>query len=160
VDEKSHRGKTSHRQREHERTYCTLSLYLNQQNLIFLVTPVPYQQYCFFYIVFQEIPVVKIERQKVPSTRTDSFSMTEYELPLDSRWEFSRECLQLGKTLGEGAFGKVVRAEAHGILYEDVTSTVAVKMLKGNDKDTASHLPHRRTTTVYWPHFHCQPASN
>lgn len=75
---------------------------------------------------------MKIERHKAPSTRTDSYSMTEYELPLDSRWEISREALQLGKTLGEGAFGKVVRAEAHGILDEKVTSTVAVKMLKGN----------------------------
>ena len=37
----------------------------------------------------------------------------------------------LGKTLGQGAFGRVVKAEAFGITdYETVTS-VAVKMLKG-----------------------------
>lgn len=78
------------------------------------------------------MPVVKIERQKALSTRSDSLSMTEYELPLDTKWEFPRMYLQLGKSLGEGAFGKVVKAEAYGIITENVTSTVAVKMLKGN----------------------------
>lgn len=77
------------------------------------------------------MPVVKIERQKAQSVRTDSFSMSEYELPLDVDWEFPREHLQLGKSLGEGAFGKVVKAEAYGILQTKVTTTVAVKMLKG-----------------------------
>lgn len=39
----------------------------------------------------------------------------------------------LGKPLGEGCFGQVVRAEAFGMdpAQPDQTSTVAVKMLKG-----------------------------
>lgn len=39
----------------------------------------------------------------------------------------------LGKPLGEGCFGQVVRAEAVGMdpAQPDQTSTVAVKMLKG-----------------------------
>lgn len=39
----------------------------------------------------------------------------------------------LGKPLGEGCFGQVVRAEALGMdpSQPDQTSTVAVKMLKG-----------------------------
>lgn len=77
------------------------------------------------------MPIVKIERQKASSVRNDSFSMTEYELPIDPEWEFPRMNLQFGKSLGEGAFGKVVKAEACGILQTDVTTTVAVKMLKG-----------------------------
>ncbi|KAL6968809.1 Fibroblast growth factor receptor 4 [Sarracenia purpurea var. burkii] len=82
------------------------------------------------------VDVVKIERQKAQSVRTDSFSMTEYELPVDSDWEFPREHLQLGKSLGEGAFGKVVKAEAFGILQPNITTTVAVKMLKEQPTDT------------------------
>lgn len=42
--------------------------------------------------------------------------------------------LVLGKPLGEGCFGQVVRAEAYGIDRDqpDRAVTVAVKMLKGN----------------------------
>jgi len=77
------------------------------------------------------MPVVKIEKQKSKYTKLDQVCMSEYELPLDPCWEFSRDNLSLGKTLGEGAFGKVLRGEADGILCENVMSTVAVKMLKG-----------------------------
>ena len=80
---------------------------------------------------FQKAPVVKIEKQKASGNRSDSFFMSEYELPLDVDWEFPRENLKLGKSLGEGNFGKVVMAEALSISQENVTSTVAVKMLKG-----------------------------
>ncbi|KAL7985886.1 hypothetical protein Chor_011052 [Crotalus horridus] len=65
----------------------------------------------------------------------------EVELPLDSKWEFPRDRLVLGKPLGEGCFGQVVRAEAYGIDPErpERPLTVAVKMLKDNatDKDLA-----------------------
>jgi len=77
------------------------------------------------------MPVVKIEKQKSKYTKLDQACLSEYELPLDPCWEFSRENLSLGKTLGEGAFGKVLRGEADGVLCDHVTTTVAVKMLKG-----------------------------
>lgn len=57
--------------------------------------------------------------------------MYEYKLPLDPVWEFSREKLSLGKSLGEGAFGKVVQGDANGILRKNETTTVGVKMLNG-----------------------------
>lgn len=41
-----------------------------------------------------------------------------------------RVCVHAGKTLGSGAFGKVVRATAYGLCSADTVSTVAVKMLK------------------------------
>ncbi|KAI6076876.1 hypothetical protein LUU34_00450100 [Aix galericulata] len=67
--------------------------------------------------------------------------VVELDLPLDSKWEFPRDKLVLGKPLGEGCFGQVVRAEAYGIDRErpDRAVTVAVKMLKDNatDKDLA-----------------------
>ncbi|KAL4112399.1 hypothetical protein QTP88_016198 [Uroleucon formosanum] len=82
------------------------------------------------------MPVVKIEKQKSKYTKLDQACMSEYELPLDPCWEFSRDNLSLGKTLGEGAFGKVLRGEANGILCENVMHTVAVKMLKDGHTDT------------------------
>uniref|UniRef100_A0A672J9M1 Fibroblast growth factor receptor n=1 Tax=Salarias fasciatus TaxID=181472 RepID=A0A672J9M1_SALFA len=65
----------------------------------------------------------------------------EFELPFDPDWEFPRENLTLGKPLGEGCFGQVVRADAYGINKEcpEQATTVAVKMLKDDatDKDLA-----------------------
>ncbi|XP_010122484.1 PREDICTED: LOW QUALITY PROTEIN: fibroblast growth factor receptor 4-like, partial [Chlamydotis macqueenii] len=67
--------------------------------------------------------------------------VVELDLPLDAKWEFPRDKLVLGKPLGEGCFGQVVRAEAYGIDRDqpDRAVTVAVKMLKDNatDKDLA-----------------------
>ncbi len=43
--------------------------------------------------------------------------------------------LTLGKTIGEGAFGRVVMGEAVGICNSERTTKVAVKMLKVNATD-------------------------
>jgi len=40
--------------------------------------------------------------------------------------------LTIGKLLGEGAFGRALKAEAVGIGNTAGTTTVAVKMLKGD----------------------------
>ncbi|XP_012974796.1 LOW QUALITY PROTEIN: fibroblast growth factor receptor 4 [Mesocricetus auratus] len=63
--------------------------------------------------------------------------LVSLDLPLDPLWEFPRDRLVLGKPLGEGCFGQVVRAEAFGMdpSQPDQTSTVAVKMLKDNASD-------------------------
>ncbi|XP_048715712.2 macrophage colony-stimulating factor 1 receptor isoform X2 [Caretta caretta] len=52
------------------------------------------------------------------------------QLPYNEKWEFPRNNLQFGKTLGAGAFGKVVEATAIGLGKEDTVLKVAVKMLK------------------------------
>ena len=46
-------------------------------------------------------------------------------------WEFPRDRLRFGKTLGRGAFGKVVQATAFDLEKSSSCKTVAVKMLKG-----------------------------
>ncbi|XP_037530979.1 mast/stem cell growth factor receptor kita [Nematolebias whitei] len=54
------------------------------------------------------------------------------QLPYDHQWEFPRNNLRFGKTLGSGAFGKVVEATAYGLSTADSVMTVAVKMLKSS----------------------------
>ncbi|CAH2095154.1 unnamed protein product [Euphydryas editha] len=84
------------------------------------------------------MPVVKIEKQKlsqVQSNTCDSMMMSEYELPVDIDWEVPRESLCIGQILGEGEFGKVVKAECIGILKPGLQSVVAVKMLKEGHTD-------------------------
>ncbi|RZF38825.1 hypothetical protein LSTR_LSTR000528 [Laodelphax striatellus] len=57
-------------------------------------------------------------------------------LPYNLKYEFPRDKLKLGKQLGSGAFGVVLKAEADGIIEKDVVTTVAVKMLKQNVDNT------------------------
>ncbi|XP_045205164.2 vascular endothelial growth factor receptor 1-like isoform X2 [Mercenaria mercenaria] len=51
-------------------------------------------------------------------------------IPYDAKWEFPKERLRLGMILGQGAFGRVVKAEAIGIVDHVDVLSVAVKMVK------------------------------
>ncbi|XP_066998855.2 platelet-derived growth factor receptor alpha [Anabrus simplex] len=53
-------------------------------------------------------------------------------LPYNKQWEFPKEKLKLGKQLGAGAFGLVIKAQAEGIIEGEPVTTVAVKMVKRN----------------------------
>lgn len=59
-------------------------------------------------------------------------SVDSFKIPEDPKWEFPRKSLVLGKTLGEGEFGKVVKATAFRLKGRAGYTTVAVKMLKEN----------------------------
>lgn len=59
-------------------------------------------------------------------------SVDAFKIPEDPKWEFPRKNLVLGKTLGEGEFGKVVEATAFQLKDKAGYMTVAVKMLKEN----------------------------
>ncbi|CAL1530864.1 unnamed protein product [Lymnaea stagnalis] len=57
-------------------------------------------------------------------------------LPYDAKWEFPKDRLRLGMILGQGAFGRVMKAEAIGINSGEDVTVVAVKMVKDcTDKD-------------------------
>nr|XP_027791631.1 vascular endothelial growth factor receptor kdr-like [Marmota flaviventris] len=84
----------------------------------------------------------KLRKPSVSEIKTSYLSIIvdPREMPLDqqcdrlpyddSKWEFPRARLQLGKILGHGAFGKVIEACAFGIDKASTCKTVAVKMLK------------------------------
>uniref|UniRef100_A0A669R6Q3 receptor protein-tyrosine kinase n=1 Tax=Phasianus colchicus TaxID=9054 RepID=A0A669R6Q3_PHACC len=85
----------------------------------------------------------KLKRPYFSETKMNhylSIIMDPDEVPLDeqcerlpydaSKWEIARERLKLGKSLGHGAFGKVVQASAFGIKKSPTCRIVAVKMLK------------------------------
>ena len=57
--------------------------------------------------------------------------VSELELELDEDWEIDRCQLNLLEKLGEGAFGRVMKAQAAGVPGLPHLSLVAVKMLKG-----------------------------
>lgn len=86
-----------------------------------------------------QIPIVKIEKQRTTmiqsSQNSDPNPFSEYEFPLDSNWEFPRNNLALGSTLGEGAYGRVVMAEANGLMKNPSNLIVAVKMVKDEHTD-------------------------
>uniref|UniRef100_A0A803STA9 receptor protein-tyrosine kinase n=1 Tax=Anolis carolinensis TaxID=28377 RepID=A0A803STA9_ANOCA len=62
----------------------------------------------------------------------NQMSVDNFKIPEDPKWEFPRKNLVLGKTLGEGEFGKVVKATAFRLKGKAGYTTVAVKMLKEN----------------------------
>ena len=53
------------------------------------------------------IEKVRMEKPGWRDTEESSDCLSEYEFAVDQEWEFPRDLLQLGPTLGEGAFGKV-----------------------------------------------------
>ncbi|CAH1182641.1 unnamed protein product [Phyllotreta striolata] len=57
-------------------------------------------------------------------------------LPYDKKWEFPIDQLKLGKQLGSGAFGVVLKGEAKNIVDTEPVTTVAVKMVKKNADNT------------------------
>lgn len=83
------------------------------------------------------MPIVRIEKHRttMAGNNNDPNMISEYEFPIDLNWEFPRGQLELGKNLGEGAFGKVVMAEAHGLMKAGQITVVAVKMLKEGHTD-------------------------
>ena len=70
----------------------------------------------------------------VPMMRQESRNLTkvsEVDMSLGENWEIDRKLINLQEVLGEGAFGKVMKAEVFGIPNKPFRCNVAVKMIKG-----------------------------
>lgn len=80
---------------------------------------------------YMQKPKFQIQWKVIESIHGNNYIYIDpTQLPYDPKWEFPRQKLRFGKTLGSGAFGKVVRATAYGLGSADSVMTVAVKMLK------------------------------
>ena len=70
----------------------------------------------------------------VPMMRQESRNLTkvsEVDMSVGENWEIGRELINLQEVLGEGAFGRVMKAEVFGIPNMPFRCHVAVKMIKG-----------------------------
>jgi len=77
---------------------------------------------------------VPLLRQRSLRSRLGSnlTQVSEMDMPLDEKWEIDRENIIFSGLLGEGAFGKVIKAEVIGLPnMPRYRFEVAVKMLKG-----------------------------
>ncbi|KAM6953402.1 platelet-derived growth factor receptor beta isoform 2-T2 [Aplochiton taeniatus] len=76
-------------------------------------------------------------------------------LPYDLTWEMPRDSLVLGRTLGSGAFGRVVEATAYGIGHSQSSTKVAVKMLKSTARrsETQALMSELKIMSHLGPHL-------
>ena len=65
-----------------------------------------------------------------PGSYGDDFA--HISIPLDKKWEIDRAHIRIDGQLGEGAFGRVLKATAIGVSGLPPKHTVAIKTLKGN----------------------------
>ncbi|KAM4677369.1 platelet-derived growth factor receptor beta [Discoglossus pictus] len=90
-------------------------------------------------ILWQKKPRYEIRWKVIESVSSDGHEyiyVDPLQLPYDSSWELSRDKLILGRTLGSGAFGRVVEATAHGLGHPQSSMKVAVKMLKSTARSS------------------------
>ncbi|XP_073965214.1 fibroblast growth factor receptor homolog 1-like [Choristoneura fumiferana] len=81
------------------------------------------------------ISIEKVQYTEFSGTKASCVS-TEYILPIDTKWELPRESLSFGDILGEGEFGRVLKAEYVRTADSRLPGVVAVKMLKEEHSDS------------------------
>ncbi|XP_075066138.1 macrophage colony-stimulating factor 1 receptor isoform X2 [Mixophyes fleayi] len=85
----------------------------------------------FLFYKCQQKPKYEVRWQIVQVSEGNHYTCIDpTQLPYNEKWEFPRANLHFGKTLGAGAFGKVMEATAFGMGKDDSALRVAVKMLK------------------------------
>ncbi|XP_053574627.1 platelet-derived growth factor receptor beta [Bombina bombina] len=90
-------------------------------------------------ILWQKKPRYEIRWKVIESVSSDGHEyiyVDPLQLPYDPSWELPRDKLILGRTLGSGAFGRVVEATAHGLGHPQASMKVAVKMLKSTARSS------------------------
>uniref|UniRef100_A0ACB8EIY1 Uncharacterized protein n=1 Tax=Sphaerodactylus townsendi TaxID=933632 RepID=A0ACB8EIY1_9SAUR len=90
-------------------------------------------------VLWRKKPRYEIRWKVIESVSSDGHEyiyVDPMQLPYDSSWELPRDKLVLGRTLGSGAFGRVVEAIAHGMSNTQSMMRVAVKMLKSTARSS------------------------
>ncbi|KAG7465192.1 hypothetical protein MATL_G00173670 [Megalops atlanticus] len=108
--------------------------------------------------VWRKKPRYEIRWKVIESVSSDGHEyiyVDPIHLPYDSAWEMPRDSLILGRTLGSGAFGRVVEATAYGLGHSQSTTKVAVKMLKSTARrsETQALMSELKIMSHLGPHL-------
>ncbi|KAK7137584.1 hypothetical protein R3I94_013287 [Phoxinus phoxinus] len=108
--------------------------------------------------VWRKKPRYEIRWKVIESVSLDGHEyiyVDPIHLPYDLAWEMPRDSLVLGRTLGSGAFGRVVEATAHGLSHSQTTTKVAVKMLKSTARrsETQALMSELKIMSHLGPHL-------
>uniref|UniRef100_A0A8C3HAK2 Platelet-derived growth factor receptor beta n=1 Tax=Chrysemys picta bellii TaxID=8478 RepID=A0A8C3HAK2_CHRPI len=107
-------------------------------------------------IVLRLKPRYEIRWKVIESVSSDGHEyiyVDPMQLPYDCSWELSRDKLVLGRTLGSGAFGRVVEATTHGLSHSQSTMRVAVKMLKCESSEKQALMSELKIMSHLGPHL-------
>ncbi|MED6289489.1 hypothetical protein CHARACLAT_003343, partial [Characodon lateralis] len=108
--------------------------------------------------VWRKKPRYEIRWKVIESVSQDGHEyiyVDPINLPYDLTWEMPRENLVLGRTLGSGAFGRVVEATAYGLTHSHSSTKVAVKMLKSTARrsETQALMSELKIMSHLGPHL-------
>ncbi|XP_050983515.1 platelet-derived growth factor receptor beta [Labeo rohita] len=108
--------------------------------------------------VWRKKPRYEIRWKVIESVSLDGHEyiyVDPIHLPYDLAWEMPRDSLVLGRTLGSGAFGRVVEATAYGIGRSQSATKVAVKMLKSTARrsETQALMSELKIMSHLGPHL-------
>ncbi|XP_056295842.1 platelet-derived growth factor receptor beta [Pseudoliparis swirei] len=108
--------------------------------------------------VWRKKPRYEIRWKVIESVSQDGHEyiyVDPIHLPYDLAWEMPRDNLVLGRTLGSGAFGRVVEATAYGLGHSQSSTKVAVKMLKSTAKrsETQALMSELKIMSHLGPHL-------
>ncbi|XP_077402889.1 platelet-derived growth factor receptor beta-like isoform X2 [Vanacampus margaritifer] len=106
-------------------------------------------------ILWRKKPRYEVRWKLIGSVSPDGLEYTYLDpaqLPYSASWEIPRKNIELGEVLGSGAFGRVVEAEVSGLLQDQKTTRVAVKMVKSNSAACRSLLSELKVLCHLGPH--------
>ncbi|KAF7702315.1 platelet-derived growth factor receptor beta [Silurus meridionalis] len=108
--------------------------------------------------VWKKKPRYEIRWKVIESVSQDGHEyiyVDPVHLPYDLAWEMPRDSLVLGRTLGSGAFGRVVEATAYGLTNSQSSTKVAVKMLKSTARrsETQALMSELKIMSHLGPHL-------
>ncbi|XP_076595337.1 platelet-derived growth factor receptor beta [Chaetodon auriga] len=108
--------------------------------------------------VWRKKPRYEIRWKVIESVSQDGHEyiyVDPIHLPYDLAWEMPRDSLVLGRTLGSGAFGRVVEATAYGLTHSQSSTKVAVKMLKSTARrsETQALMSELKIMSHLGPHL-------
>ncbi|CAJ1063217.1 platelet-derived growth factor receptor beta-like isoform X2 [Xyrichtys novacula] len=107
-------------------------------------------------LLWRKKPRYEVRWKVIESVSPDGQQYTYLDptqLPYNSTWEVPRDNVVLGQVLGSGAFGRVVEATVSGLIHNNSTSKVAVKMVKPSSGAAQSLMSELKVLVHLGPHL-------